>query len=260
MIRNVRQITNDLDGRIAGDRAIIRFFNEAQDFIRGVKTDWSWLKVSDVTLTTVAAQKLYALPSGVSVINNLSDVRFHYNDGGSNNITYPLKYLSEQDFDQLDVDQNRTSDNYVSHYTLQEADSSSTTGYLRVYPTPLTTGLGTFSLRYYKDIPDLATVQDTTLVPLPSLLESFAISKIEQIKGNEATAQIYSNAFFGKEIAGRRIIDIDAGVNLLLKQDTITPVGEPMSLFRYKGRHGGRRYRTNSYTYNSNDYYKENFF
>ena len=93
MIRQVRQIANDLDGRVAGDRAIIRFFNMGQDIIRGVKRDWSWLKVSDNTTTTTASTKRYGLPTNIGNTGNVSDIRYRYDDG-TNDIIYQLKFFS----------------------------------------------------------------------------------------------------------------------------------------------------------------------
>lgn len=259
MIRQVRQITNDLDGRVAGDRAIIRFFNMGQDIIRSAKRDWSWLKVTDTSTTTTASTLQYGLPSNVGNTGNIDDIRYRYDDG-TNDIIYQLKYLSEKEFDLLDQDQDRSTDDYVTHYTFREADSSNASGYIRVYPTPKTTGRGTFYIRYYREMADMDTVDDETLIPIPSILENFAIAQMEKIKGNETKSQLYENLFYGREQVGRRIATVDTGIALLIKLDAAkkVPAGQPLNLVRFKGPRGVARFYNNRFV--SNDYLKETYF
>jgi len=245
MIRNVRQITNDLDGRVAGDRQIIRFFNAAQDVIRGAKKDWWFLKVTDSSKTTTISVNKYALPTNMGDLGNLDDIRFRYADGGASDLTYALKFMSEKEFDVYVQDNNRTTDDYLTHYTLSEADSSSDPGYFLTYPTPKTTGNGTFYIRYYRDIEDLDTVDDETLVPIPAILENFAIAQVEKIKGNENKATLYEELFYGRQQVGRRQVGVDMGINLLIKIDSSrrNPAGQPMQLKRWIGRSNiGRLY------------------
>ena len=258
MIRNVRQITNDLDGRVAGDRQIIRFFNAAQDIIRGAKRDWWFLKVTDSATTTTASVNKYALPANMGDQGNLDDVRYRYVSGASD-LTYQLKFLNEKEFDVYVQDNNRTDDDYLTHYTLSEADSTSDAGYILTYPTPQTTGIGTFYFRYYRDIEDLDTVDDETLIPIPATLENFAIAQMERIKGNENKAGLYEDLFYGRQQVGRRQIGIDTGVNLLVKMDANrrNPAGQPMSLKRWIGRRGVERLYNNRFE--SSDILKEKY-
>jgi hypothetical protein len=236
MIRQVRQITNDLDGRVAGDRAIIRFFNKAQDVIRGVKSDWKWLKVTDSSITTVANKKEYPLPSAIGNTGNVDDVRFRYADG-TDDIIYALKFIPEKEFDLYDRDQNRTPDDYAAYYTLKEPDDNSVPGYIRIEPIPQTTGRGTFYIRHFKELPDLDSVDDETLVPIPSILEDFAIAQMERIKGNETKAALYESLFYGRRSEKNRIVPLDSGINLLIRLDQAQqrPTGQPHSLFRFRG-------------------------
>ena len=259
MIRQVRQITNDLDGRVAGDRAIIRFFNMAQDIIRGAKRDWSWLKVSDTSTTTTASIKEYGLPTLVGNTGNISDIRYRYDDG-TNDIIYQLKFLSEKEFDTLDQDQGQSTDDYVTFYTFKEPDSSNASGYIRVNPIPKTTGRGTFYIRYFREMADMDTVDDETLVPIPSLLENFAISQMEKIRGNETRSALYEELFYGKQQVGRRMANVDVGISLLMKLDATKkiPSGQPLSLVRFKGPRGVARFYNNRFV--SSDFLKETYF
>ncbi len=249
MIRNVRQITNDLDGRVAGDRQIIRFFNAAQDIIRGAKKDWWFLRVTDSSITTTAGVNRYTLPTNMGDMGNLDDVRLRYVDGGASDLTYQLKFMNEKEFDVYVQDNNRATDDYLTHYTLGEADSDSDAGYLLTYPTPKTTAYGTFYIRYYRDLADLDTVDDETLVPIPAILENFAIAQIERIKGNENKAGLYDDLFYGRQQVGRRQVGVDTGINLLVKLDANrrSPAGQPMQLKRWIGRKGAARLYNNRF-------------
>ena len=189
---------------------------------------------------------------------NLDDVRYRYVSGASD-LTYQLKFLNEKEFDVYVQDNNRTDDDYLTHYTLSEADSTSDAGYILTYPTPLTTALGTFYFRYYRDIEDLDTVDDETLIPIPATLENFAIAQMERIKGNENKAGLYEDLFYGRQQVGRRQIGIDTGVNLLVKMDANrrNPAGQPMSLKRWIGRRGVERLYNNRFE--SSDILREKY-
>jgi len=259
MIRQVRQTANDLDGRVSGDRGIIRFFNMAQDIIRGVKSDWSWLKVTDTSVTTTASTKKYALPALIGNLGNVDDIRYRYDDG-TNDLIYQLKYIPEKEFDSLDRDQNQSTDDYVTFYTFQEPDSSSASGYIRVNPIPTTSGRGTFYIRYFREMPDMDTVDDETLVPIPSLLENFAVAQMEKIKGNENKSALYEDLFYGKQQVGKRMNNVDVGISLLIKLDVAkkSPAGQPMQLKRWRGRRGVGNFYNNRFV--SSDWLKETYF
>ena len=235
MIREVRRVTNDLDGRVASDRQIIRFFNEAQDIIRGVRPDWWFLKVTDSSITSTGGDPTNALPANIGNTGNVETIRVRFADGTSD-IIYQLRYLSATEFDELVRDQNQQDDDHTTHYTLEEADSSSASGYFRVFPTPETTGRLTFYIRYYREMADLDTVEDETLVPIPSLLENFAIGQIEKIKQNEDKAKVYDDLFYGPSQQMKRTRAL-SGIALLesLNNQKRIPIGQPRSLFRFRG-------------------------
>ena len=252
MIREVRKVINDPDGRVMSDKEIIRAFNEGQDIIRGTKDNWWFLKGENSSTTTTASDSNYALASAIGSTGNLDKILYRYNDGSATDITYPLKFKTEAEFDMLVTDNDRSDDDDVECYTLKPADSSSDAGYFEVYPTPATTGRGTFIQRYFKQITDLATVSDETVIPFPQILENFAIGQAEAIKGNENKAAIYNGLFYGKRQEGRRTIQADTGINMLSRMDAFKrrPSGQPLSLKRYRGQRAiqglyGQRYGDN---------------
>lgn len=255
MLRQVRQVTNDLNGRVAGDRAIIRFFNSAQDIIRGYKADWSWLKVTDTSITTTASINKYGLPANIGNLGNVEDVRYRYDDGAANDITYQLKFKNEKEFDALVEDNERSTDDYVKVYTFSEADSSNASGYILVEPIPKTTARGTFYIRYHREMADLDTVDDETLVPIPSLLENFAIGQMEWIKDNEDKARLYE-----RWLVSDNDKVIPKGIAMLFKLDAAKrrPSGQPFSLKRWRGRRGANQFYNRGYI--NADYQRETYF
>lgn len=258
MLRQVRQISDDTNGEVAGDRQIIRFFNKAQDIIRGVKKDWYFLRVEDSGITTVQSQVRYTLPTGIGDLGNVDDVRYR-RVNGQDDLTYQLKYLPEKEFDLYIQDNNRTNNDDVEFYTLVPGDSDTPQGYIKLFPTPDSVN-NTILVRYYRDMTDLDSVDDETLVPIPSLLEDFAIAQVAKLRGNEDMAQVYEGYFYGKQRIGRRVSEADVGINLLMKLDAArrSPAGQPLAMKRWLGRRGINRYYNNRNAVNI-DYLRENY-
>src|SRR3990167_1678552 len=193
MIREIRKLAQDIDRKIVTDLEIARFINSAQDIIAGIRSDWWFLKVEDTSKTTTGGTKKYSLHSGVGNMGAVEAIRLNYNDG-TNNELYHLEYKPTVEFDELIRDnrnQEADRDDYTIYYTLREPDSSAAQGYFEVWPVPLTTGRGTFYIRYFKEMTDLDDVSDETSIPIPVILEDYALAQIERIKGNETKAELY---------------------------------------------------------------------
>lgn len=257
MTREVRKIVQDEDREIVTDDEIARFINAAQDIVAGVRQDWWFLRTEDKTLTTTAGTSKSALPSGIGNLGTVDYVKYNYNDG-TTNLVYRLKPKNDVDFDEYIEDNSGDADlrdDYVEYYRLRESDSTSTTGYIEYWPTPKTTGRGTFWVYYFEEMTDLDDVADTTSIPIPQILEDYAIAQVERIKGNEEKAVLYEDKFWGPsgEIKGRRRL---TGVALLeqLNQSQKRPIGEPRSLFNYRGRG-----RTSRPRYRDRDIIHENY-
>ena len=241
MIREVRTVSNDTQGKILGDRGIIRAFNKAQDIIRAAKDDWLWLKKTDSTVTTTASDNEYPLPDAIGNTGNVSDIRYHLDDGSVDEI-YALKFLPENEFDALDQDQDRGTDDHLTHYTFKEGDDSNPAGYIRVFPTPKTTGYGTFLIRHHIEIVDLDLVTDTTVIPIPSLLEDFAIAQIERIRGNDARARLYERWLLSDD---PKVTPPGIANLMRLDANRKRPSGQPMALKRFRGRRGLHNFYNN---------------
>lgn len=239
MIREVRKIVNDVERKIVQDDEIIRFFNRAQDVVYSHNTRYWFLKVDTYKQATgiaiIGGTDVYSLATYTD-FGFLDIIRFLYSSGGVRRL-YPLIKKAEIEFDALTTDLNRGHDDWAGRYKLLPADSSSANGYIQIDPIPLNSGVATMYPKYYKKMTNLANVTDTTPIPLPDILEDFAISMIERIKGNETKATQYMDLFLGppddeggiKDITGLKLLDqLDEGQ----KQAG----GQPRNLVSFKGR------------------------
>lgn len=242
MIDNVRKIAGDMERKIASDDEIIRIFNQAQDIIYAHNPKYFFLKVDTFetgsgSIPATTSSKVYSL-ADLTNYGELAMIKYNYVSGATNNI-YPLRQLDEVEFDRQDMDQNISARDWPEVFKLLPADDDSDNGYFKITPTILTTGVGTFYPVYYQKMADLTTVTDSTLVPLPFLLENLAIGYIFRIKGNEAKAQIYEAYIIetAVTIRGRTIITQPKGLEMLDKMDTARKhaVGQPRQVWNFRG-------------------------
>lgn len=69
MIREIRKIINDLEGKTVTDTEIIRFLNAAQDKVYSLYDRWWFLLKFGTAIPTTASGKTYNLPSDFGRIN-----------------------------------------------------------------------------------------------------------------------------------------------------------------------------------------------
>lgn len=194
MVAEIRSIVNDPEEKTVKDIEIIRFLNAGQDKIFTLYDRWWFLLKFGTPILTVTGKKTYAMPSDFGRMKNVS---FNY-VSGANNVTYNLKYVSMDEFDYLTRDNTATNDDNIKYYSIYPADSNNATGYLRVWPKPLTAGLSITPL-YYQEMPDLASYASTTLIPIPDILENYVLSQILKIRKEDDKASAY-DAMFKEQI------------------------------------------------------------
>ena len=260
MIDEVRKIADDLEGKIINDGEIVRLFNRAQDIIYAHNPKYWFLYVDTYELgsgsiAAVAGTDKYSLNS-LTRYGHLSGLKYRYSSGGTNNI-YQLKKVSEVEFDRLDADQNTTDDDWPTVYKLIPADSSSANGYFKITPDILTTGIGTFYPLYYEKMADLSQVSDETQVLLPFLLEDYAISYIQRIKGDEIKAKLYESSLVSDN---PRIIP--RGLEMLDEMDRNQKkaVGQPQVISMFRGQKAITRLFGNKYPGINMDRIREDYF
>ncbi|OGO14269.1 MAG: hypothetical protein A2Y53_03945 [Chloroflexi bacterium RBG_16_47_49] len=242
MVERIRKNVNDPERKIISDEEIIQFLDTAQDLIKGVRQDWWFLLVDTFKqldgIAVTAGEGVYSLASYTD-FNFLESVRYNFNDGTDD----ILRHLRAEDaliFDDRVRDQDRDEDDQIEVYKLLPPDSSSDNGYIQVDPVPENAN-GTLYPNYYKIMTTLDDVADETPIPIPSILELYAMSQCERIKGNETKATLYENLFFGKSGQGNlssRIVIRPTGIQLLerMQNSYLHPQGQPRSWKVWRGR------------------------
>lgn len=247
MVSEVRKLIGDEDKKLFSDTEIIHQFNRAQDIIKARRTSWWFLrKESKGEITTVLAYRRYGLNTYLSDMNYIDTVRYRYNDGTTDNI-YHLKKISMVEMDYLVRDNNASRDDWPEYYTIEPKDSLDDTGYISIDKTTETTGRGSFYIRYFKKMTDLSTIISETDVPIPSILEDYALSYCFRFKGDEARAAIYEKRFFGPA-SKRESYDEPTGMALLeiMQNNKGKAIGQPESIKKWRGRGAMTNFFNNS--------------
>lgn len=256
MIRNVRKIVQDEDRKIVSDDEILRFLSDAQDIIYAHNPRYWFLFVdtykANTGIAALDSTGTYSL-NGYSNFGHLDCVKYKYVSGATSKI-YRLEKKTDVEFEAITSDLNRGEDNWVEDYRLLPADSSSDNGYIEIDPVPVDSGIGTLYPKYYERMAVLDDVADETQVPLPKLLEDYAIGKIYRIKGNETKAELYE-----KNLISDSNDKVPPGLLMLDKLDAQQKkaVGQPRNLWNFRG----RKYPANMYgnTAQNRDFIKENY-
>lgn len=264
MVLRVRKNINDVERKIISDSEIIEHLDTAQDLIKGIRQDWWFLLVDTFKglngISVVASTGVYSLATYTD-FNFLKDLRYNFNNG-TDNIVRHLTFQEKLIFDDRVRDQNRSKDDQIEVYTLLPADSSSANGYIQVDPVP-EHAYGTLYPNYYKTMTTLNDVADTTPIPIPSILETYAISQCERIKGNETKAELYENIFFGKS-GGKKgsVTTRSTGIQLLERMQNAQthPQGQPKSFKLWRGRKALRDLMQDTSYGLSNDSMREKYF
>lgn len=256
MIDNVRKIAGDTERLIIkSDDELIRQFERAQIIIKSVKENWWFLRKESDDITSLANTRTYGFVTYLSDLIHIDTVRYRYVNG-SESTTYPLKYKTLSEMDQYITDNNQDSSDHPTFYTIEPADSVDSVGYISVDKPILTAGAGTFFIRYFKDMTPLTTVASETDVPIPSILEDYALAYIFHIKGDETRAKMYEERFYGPQPskAEKMYNREPTGIRLLelLQKSKGRPIGEPLSLKKPR--------RTSSRDGLDRDYIAENYF
>ena len=224
MTERVLQIAKDPEARVADKDEIRRWFNTCQDHISSLHDKWWFLLKEGTAITGVAGTSQYALPSDYDGMDHLI---CHFNDG-TTNVKYRLEYVEHLEFESLTQDQDLDDDDDTVKFTIWPADATYEYGSFEVYPTP-EHAYHTFYPWYYKKMTDLADDNDETSIPMPDILENFALAQLEKTRGNDTKSQIYKK-------------NVKVGIDAMKRwQKNKTQKGQPRS-FKFKGRTGLKRY------------------
>jgi len=234
MVKNVRKMVQDTEAKTATDAEIIRAFNKAQDKIYTRYDRWWFLFKIGTAIDTISGTKSYSLPSD---FGRMHSVIFRYISGDTD-VTYQLKYISIAEMDYFAKDNNDSNNDEIKYYTIYPGDSSNESGYLKIYPAPDTDGLDIIP-RYYQTMNVLDSYGDETLVPIPAMLEDYALSEVWKFRGEEDKGSYYDKLF-------REQADL---LKLMQRKQS----GPPRQLWKWKGRKALDRYYGTSYSNVSSD-------
>lgn len=238
LIENVRLVINDPNAEVVTDEEIIRFLNRAKNIIKAKRPDWwFWFITDEGTITTQDGVTKYNLDSISENIEYIRNVRFRDNTNSAHEMLYPLNPLTETEYDDLFRDQtDPEEDDAITDYYLELPDQNSSSGYIRCYPVPETTGGGSFYVRAYAPESDYDDVADTTAIALPKILEDYAIFRCLQIKGDEIRANVYKDLFFGPAETRKDNEDL-SGIALLenMQINKGKVLGKPRLMKVYRG-------------------------
>lgn len=101
-------------------------------------------------------------------------------------------YVSNAEFDSLVKDNLADQSDDLKYFTLRYP--TGTTAVFEVDQKPESAGMP-FYIRYYKKMATLDTFDDTTIVPIPSVLEDYAIAQIWGIRNDEVKKTAYETRF-----------------------------------------------------------------
>jgi len=216
LITRTRKKAMDENKEHASDKDIIGSFNTVNDIVRGLNRKWWFLK-TESDITTVANTGEYSLPTDFDRGYRL---KFHYHST-SENVEYYLKYQSNIEFQYNNQDQESTSDDNISTYTIDPVSLK-----IKVSPIPLTAG-NTLTVIYFKTLDDVDTFGDTVPVPLADLYVHYAAAEIWETKDSEKKAAYHKTEF--KNML--EILDQMRMKNL-----------EPKQMMAFKGRNASSRW------------------
>ncbi len=263
MLQQIRLIAGDRERKIVSDEELIRVLNRGQDIIYAHNPKYWFLYVDSEKQTTgisaVANTNTYSLAS-YTTFGHLARIKYRYTMGTALDQKYELTFKDEVEFDGFDWDYNRATDDWLEFYKLLPGDANSDNGYFQTYPKFKGTGTGLFYPCYYEKMVDLDTVDDSTQIPLPAILEDYGISYVFSLKGNETKAAQYMNQFMGPPDTAEDNAEL-SGIKLLDQMDDYRKRGikQARQLSNFKGRRGTKGMRGNFRPY-SKDYIRENFF
>ena len=187
MISSVRKIVSDAQ-EDTKDEEIIRFFNDAQQKIYSLYDRWYFLLKTGTVIDTVASTRTYSLPSD---FGRMHSVKYNYVAGGTD-VSYNLRYIVLPEFDYKIQDNTVQDDDQLTVWTILPSEVLGVCSQMGAAPS--TAGLD-ITPRYYKQFATLDSFGDVTEVPIPEILENYAIAQIYKMRQNEAKADYYDSLF-----------------------------------------------------------------
>lgn len=258
MVISVRKKIRDVNRQRYTDTDIIDLLQAGQDQVQ-IEIPKLWCAKTDTFETGTgiagtASEDTYSLATYTDLLY-LSKIRYKYVSGSTTQL-WDLKGKSEDEFDVYQVQQNVRLDDNVRYVKLLPPTASNTKGSFKVFPIQKTSSVGTYYPVYYRKLTTLNTIDDTTELPFPQVLEDYAAWRLHQLMGNKAQAEIFKNLYSGPDNSDRGREPL-TGIALLKMHNANAEKissGQPKSLWNFRGRTKGALYNGMNH-----DYIKENY-
>lgn len=264
IIKEARREAGDKTGKIMTTDECLRALTRAKNIIRAHNARYWFWKVrgyhSGKSIVAVAGDRIFDL-SSITDMGVIDSVEMRYTQGGGDR-KWTLRPKSDVEFDGLTGDLNRPARDQSRFFRFLPPDASSLKGYFEIENQIQNSGVVIMYPNYYKEEPDYNSVDDTTAVIMPEILQDYLIYQIYETKGNETEGKKYYKRFTGPENREKtQALDDLTGIALLdaLDMQYKYPAGSPKSLVKYRGQKAVTRLYGNSMP-TSPDYLKENFF
>jgi hypothetical protein len=264
IIREAREIVGDEEGKIMSTTECLRILTRAKNIIRAHNARYWFWKVdgynSDKTILATADASVYDL-SSLANIGPVDTIEYRLTQGSMDE-KWVLLRISDAEMRAKTRYVNNPASNYPRSYRLLPPDDNSLRGYFEIDRQIKDSNVGTFYVSFYQEEDDYNSVDDTTKIIMPEILQDYLISKIYARKGNETLAKTYYEQFTGPENKKKTSgIDDLTGIALLDGLDTQykRSQGQPMSLKRFRGQKAMSRLY-GSRGYQNRDQQREDFF
>jgi len=264
IIKEARRIAGDEEGKVMTTDDLLRALVKAKYVIRAHNPQFWFWRVdgynSSKSITATANTSIYSL-SSITDIGPIDNIEYRLTQNGGDE-KYNLKRKNDAEFRELTRNLNRPTSDRPRFYRLLPPDANSTAGYFEIDNKIQNDGVGIFYISYFKDETSQNSIDDTTSIVIPEILEDYLVSEIYATKGNDASAEKWRKKFYGPDGRDKTLALEDLeGIALLgeLDRQFKTAQGQPRQLWRFRGQKAvSRMYGNRSLA--SQDIYRENYF
>lgn len=194
MTDDILKLVNDKDAQYVTREEIRTMINRYQKrwwFSPYTKRDL----LTESTLDTVASQNYITLPTTFDKVKDDYSIKYNYVDSTTTDEYYCLRILSKAQFFQEYGDNLADDSDELEACAIDVANSK-----LLLGPTPVTAGLDVV-MEFYQKPTDLDDDSDTTICPVPDIINLGVAAEIETSRGNfEKAKELKSER--GELIAG----------------------------------------------------------
>jgi len=264
IIRTARQVAGDRKGEVMTTEELLRSATNAKNIVRAHNAKFWFWKVdgykNNKSIAGVSGQTVYDLDvfSDLGVVNY---IEYKYTNGSSSQ-KWVLRNKPDVEFLQYTRDLTRPGNDFIHFFRLLPPDSDSTKGYFEVESAPINSGVGTFYVSYYKEEDDYVSVEDSTAIIIPQILQDYLTAEIYKAKGLDAQAERYYKLFAGPEQREKTLaLEELTGIALLdeLDKQYKKTQSQPRSLWKFRGQKAvSRMYGSRAFL--DRDTYRENYF